>query len=117
MFVLYSIKDVIPVEPELLSASYREAVTLKLEAKYVGKVLKDEGVCITIYELEIIESVMPLGSESLDCVVEFSLVLLKPFAGEVMTGKVLRTSREGLFISLEFCEVFVPASSLAHPSS
>mmetsp|Transcript_9227 Transcript_9227/g.17532 ORF Transcript_9227/g.17532 Transcript_9227/m.17532 type:complete len:118 (-) Transcript_9227:2956-3309(-) len=117
MFVLYSIKDVIPVEPELLSASYREAVTLKIEAKYIGKVLKDEGVCIAIYELEIIESLMPLGSESLDCVVEFSLILLKPFVGEVISGKILRVSREGIFISLEFCEVFVPASNLAHPSS
>lgn len=51
MFVLYTLKDLVMLDPNLLNLNFREAVTMKLQEKYVGKVLKNEGYGVCIYEM------------------------------------------------------------------
>jgi DNA-directed RNA polymerase III subunit RPC8 len=49
--------------------------------------------------------------------VNLRLVLFKPFVGEILTGKILECSKEGIEIDLNFCSAFIPAAFLNESSS
>lgn len=115
MFVLYSLKDTIEVDSEKLGSSFKDAVTLKLEQKFIGKVLQNEGIGVAIYELNIYDS--KIKSDMILAHTQFSLILFQPFPGEVLTGRIVSSNHEGITVSLEFVEAFIPAACLAQPSS
>jgi DNA-directed RNA polymerase subunit E'/Rpb7 len=49
--------------------------------------------------------------------VRFRLVVFRPFVGEVINGKVTKSTPEGLSISLGFFDdIFIPAHSMQIPS-
>ena len=57
------------------------------------------------------------GESSPDLLVRFSLVLFRPFLGEVIVGRLARCDKTGIFVSLGFFEdIFIPAASLQKPS-
>lgn len=115
MFVIYHLKDTVEVDSELLGTSFKDAVILKLEQKYIGKVLQNEGIGVVLYELNIHEN--KIKSDMILAHTHFSLILFQPFPGEVLTGRILSSNHEGITVSLEFIEAFIPAACLAQPSS
>ncbi|KAF4323066.1 hypothetical protein BBO99_00003502 [Phytophthora kernoviae] len=54
MFVLTRISDVIPVAPELFDADYTQVLVEEIDRKYANKVISDVGLCITLYDFDII---------------------------------------------------------------
>lgn len=106
MFVLYKVRDKIDIPPEMLSQSARISITTILEKKYIKKVLKSEGICIAIYELVILETF--LIEDITQCHIEFTLILFKPFIGEVLNAVIKKCTKEGIIIDLTFFEAFIP---------
>ncbi|CAG9330836.1 unnamed protein product [Blepharisma stoltei] len=114
MFILYTLKVQTELEPELLGLNIREAITLKLEERFIGKVLKNEGVCVAIYSFEIEQTfVRELYLES-ELVAK--IVVFKPFIGEILTGKIKESNSEGITVSMVFIDALIPAAYLADPS-
>lgn len=114
MFILYTLKVQTELEPELLGLNLREAITVKLEDRFIGKVLKNEGVCVAIYSFEIEET--KVKEAYLESSVSLKILVFKPFIGEVLTGKIKECSAEGITVSLVFINAFIPAAYLADPS-
>lgn len=115
MFILYEVLTNVDIPAEFLSENFREAVTDKIESQYIGKIIKDEGVCIALYQLQIQET--EVKEEGLSCKCLGSFVVFKPFLGEVLTGKIKDCNHEGITVSLNFIDAFIPYSNLAEPSS
>jgi len=117
MFVLYSIKDQVCIPPSIDPACFLDEVALALERKYVGKVLPKEGLCICLYELQTHEVAVAICTADLQCLCEFTLVIFKPFPGEIITGTIASCSKEeGITLSLGFTEVQIPPRYLHHPT-
>ena len=75
------------------------------------------GLCITFYDFVSIEEpyVYP-GEGSAIQLVKFRMIVFRPFVGEILTGKLVGSNREGLKISLEFFEdILIPAALLQSP--
>lgn len=117
MFILYAIKDEVCISPSIDPDSFTDEVALALERKYVGKVLSKEGLCICLYELQTQEVEVATCTGDLQCNCEFTLVVFKPFPGEIVTGTIKSCSKEeGITVSLGFVEAHVPARNLHHPA-
>src|SRR5689334_16721774 len=114
MFILYTIKTQTELEPELLGLNIREAITYKLEERFIGKVLKNEGICVAVYSFDILETFV--RESYLESNVIVKIILFKPFIDEVLTGKIKECNTEGVTVSLVFINAFIPAAYLADPS-
>uniref|UniRef100_A0A7S0HIV8 RNA polymerase III subunit Rpc25 domain-containing protein n=1 Tax=Hanusia phi TaxID=3032 RepID=A0A7S0HIV8_9CRYP len=110
MFVLVKLKDAIPIPASELSKPRSLAVSNQVEKKYSNRVLLGTGLCVCLYEIEELGEGLIYPSDSAVHVrVTFSLVVFRPFIGEVLTGSIDRSTPEGLWISLGFFQdIFVP---------
>eukprot|EP00246_Nothoceros_aenigmaticus_P010384 TRINITY_DN26865_c0_g1_i1.p1 TRINITY_DN26865_c0_g1~~TRINITY_DN26865_c0_g1_i1.p1 ORF type:complete len:188 (-),score=33.61 TRINITY_DN26865_c0_g1_i1:262-825(-) len=118
MFVLSLLHDDLHIPPQHLSLPLHQAVWNLLHARYVDKVVKDLGLCVTLYDVQRIEGGYVLPSEGAPSFsVTFRLVMFRPFVGEVMTGKLKSCDESGLHLSLDFfSDIFVPDYYLQLPS-
>ena len=74
------------------------------------QVVKDLGLCVTLYEIVSIEggTVYP-GEGSARFRVVFRVVVFRPFTGEVLEGRLKKANSTGLHISIGFFEdIFIP---------
>ncbi|EKX47764.1 DNA-directed RNA polymerase III subunit RPC25 [Guillardia theta CCMP2712] len=110
MFVLVKMKDAVPIPASELSKPRSLAVSNQIEKKYSNRVLLGTGLCVCLYEIEELGEGLIYPSDSAVHVrVTFSLVVFRPFIGEVITGSIHRSTPEGLWISLGFFQdIFVP---------
>lgn len=115
MFLLYTINSKIDCEPEHTSQNFRESILSKIDEIYIGKVLKSEGVCISVYDMEIQETLIKEGI--FQAQVSMRIIIFKPFIGEVLTGKISSSTPEGIEVDLIFCSAFIPAAFLNETSS
>lgn len=115
MFLLYTISAKIDCEPERVSTNFRESILTKIDEIYSGKILKSEGVCITVYDMEILETLLKEGI--FQAQVSMRMIIFKPFTGEVLTGKISNSTPEGIEVDLIFCSAFIPAAFLNETSS
>ena len=75
------------------------------------------GLCITFYDFVSIGDpyIYPSEGSSIQ-IVKFRMVVFRPFAGEIMTGKLISSNREGLKISVDFFDdILIPAALLQAP--
>ena len=115
MFLLYAIQLKIDLEPEKVSSKYEESVLAKIDENFGGKVLKNEGVCVSVYDMQIKETVLKEGI--FQALVLVRMIVFKPFVGEVLTGKISDCTPEGIEVDLVFCSAFIPAAFLNETSS
>lgn len=89
----------------------------QIEIKYANRVLLHVGLCITFYDFISIGDPYLYPSEgSAIQIVRFRMVVFRPFVGEIITGKLVSSGREGLKISTEFFEdILIPAALLQAP--
>ena len=89
----------------------------QIEIKYSNKILLHVGLCITFYDFVSIGDpyIYPSEGSSIQ-IVKFRMVVFRPFAGEIMTGKLISSNREGLKISVDFFDdILIPAALLQAP--
>lgn len=105
--------------PQELGLPLEDAVWNLLHERYVDKVVKDLGLCVTIYDVQAIEGGYVLPSEGAPSfTVTFRLVMFRPFVGEVLTAKLKSCDKTGLWLSMDFfSDIFVPDYYLQQPSA
>jgi DNA-directed RNA polymerase III subunit RPC8 len=94
MFILVALEDNVRVQPADLSKKPVDAVTDVLQETFVNKVIHDVGLVVTIYDVQAIEGGYVYPNDG--CAfftVKFRLVVLRPFAGEVIVGKIVGSDK------------------------
>ena len=89
----------------------------QIEIKYANRVLIHVGLCVSFYDFISIGDPYLYPSEgSAIQIVRFRMIVFKPFVGEIITGKLVSSNREGLKISVEFFEdILIPSALLQAP--
>jgi len=119
MFVLTELQDTLRIPPQSLSIPLQDAVTQEIASLYFDKVLKDLGLCVTLYDIKNIDGgfVFP-GDGAPHFTVDFRLIMFRPFVGEVLLAKLKRCDKTGLYLSLGsfFEDIHIPEHLLRNPS-
>jgi DNA-directed RNA polymerase III subunit RPC8 len=126
MFVVAEAVDVIRIPPSLLgcagvssSATCLGAIHGEIDRIYPNRVLIDCGLVVSRYGKAryVSDGVCVAGDGGSHHRCHFSLVVFRPFVEEVITGRIYRSTPEGVYITLGFFEnIFVPAYWMLRPS-
>mmetsp|Transcript_41426 Transcript_41426/g.84697 ORF Transcript_41426/g.84697 Transcript_41426/m.84697 type:complete len:221 (+) Transcript_41426:290-952(+) len=110
MFTLVEMKDAIPVPASELDKPRPVAVGNQIEQKYCNRVLLDVGLCISLYELtEIGDGLIYQSDSAVHIRVRFTLLVFRPFIGEVLVGTIYKSTPHGLWLSVGFFnDIFIP---------
>ena len=65
--------------------------------------------------MQIIETLLKEGI--FQALVNMRMIVFKPFIGEILTGKIIDSTPEGIELDLIFCTAFIPAAFLNETSS
>ncbi|KAJ4345379.1 DNA-directed RNA polymerase III complex subunit Rpc25 [Didymosphaeria variabile] len=118
MFILTTIEDLIQIAPQDFSKESAQAIKDAINIKYANKVIHKVGLCITMWDmLKASEGLIGHGTGLVNVNVEFRMVVLRPFRGEILHGRIKSANEQGMVIDLDFTyEVFVPHANLFEPS-
>ncbi|CAN6441090.1 unnamed protein product [Victoria cruziana] len=118
MFFLNVLEHTLQLPPDRHGRPLDQAITGELEKLFVDKVIKDLGLCVSIYGLKSIDGGFILPGEGASTyTVVFGVVMFRPFVGEVIIGKIKSSDDTGLCLSLGFFEdIHVPNDALPQPS-
>jgi DNA-directed RNA polymerase III subunit RPC8 len=119
MFVVVSLVDIIRVPAQNLRLPTLKALQNEIDYKYPNRVLMDVGLVISRYGgiLKITNgSCVPGdGGSHHECL--FRLVVFRPFVEEVCVGTIVKSTGEGVQVSLGFFQnIFIPAYWMLRPS-
>jgi DNA-directed RNA polymerase III subunit RPC8 len=118
MFILSRLSDDVRVLPHDLSKRPLDAVTDVVCARYLDRIISDLGLVITLNDVEAMTGgyIYPNDGAAYFSVT-IRLVIFRPFPGEVLTGKLKSSSRDGVRVSLGFFEdVLIPEHAMQEPS-
>jgi DNA-directed RNA polymerase III subunit RPC8 len=115
MFLVFEIEAKVDCEPEKISSNFSESVMEIVEENFKGKVLKGQGVCVSVYDLDVRETLLKEGI--FQALARVRIIVFKPFVGEVLVGKICDCNPEGIEVDLVFCSAFIPAAFLNETSS
>eukprot|EP01119_Soliformovum_irregulare_P019531 TRINITY_DN6203_c0_g1_i2.p2 TRINITY_DN6203_c0_g1~~TRINITY_DN6203_c0_g1_i2.p2 ORF type:complete len:193 (+),score=11.69 TRINITY_DN6203_c0_g1_i2:3-581(+) len=117
MFVLVRLKDVLKINPENFNNEL-EGFQLEVRRKYVNRIIKDVGLGVALYDvLEFGEGYVYPGDGAAHYTVTFRLVVLRPFVGEILLGRIKSCDDYGIQVTLDFfSDVYVVADHMPEPS-
>ncbi|XP_054825349.1 uncharacterized protein LOC129322913 [Prosopis cineraria] len=118
MFYLSRIEHTLRLPPHLLSLPIQESIHKELEKLFLDKVIANLGLCISVYDIRSIEGgfIFP-GDGAATYTVLFTLIMFRPFVGEIITAKLLTSDADGLRLSLGFFDdIYVPVHHMPNPS-
>eukprot|EP00277_Geminigera_cryophila_P008295 CAMPEP_0179406168 /NCGR_PEP_ID=MMETSP0799-20121207/730_1 /TAXON_ID=46947 /ORGANISM="Geminigera cryophila, Strain CCMP2564" /LENGTH=216 /DNA_ID=CAMNT_0021177173 /DNA_START=152 /DNA_END=802 /DNA_ORIENTATION=+ len=96
-------KDAIPIPADQLDKPRAVAVSHQIEDKYCNRVLLEVGLCVCLHELtELGDGLIYQSDASVHVRAEFTLLVFRPFNGEVLVGTVHKSTEQGLWISIGF---------------
>uniref|UniRef100_A0A2P2L9E5 DNA-directed RNA polymerase subunit n=1 Tax=Rhizophora mucronata TaxID=61149 RepID=A0A2P2L9E5_RHIMU len=118
MFYLSLIEHKLRLPPHLLSLALEEAIKKELENIFLDKVITKLGLCVSIYDIRKIDGgFISSGDGASTYTVKFRIIVFRPFAGEVIAGKLKESHVDGLRLSLGFFDdIYIPAHLLPNPS-
>lgn len=103
MYILTRLKDTLKIEPTDFGKDTETALKHEINRKYTNKVLPNVGLCVAMFEIDdCSEGIILQGDGSIFYKVIFRMVVFKPFADEILLGKVSKSSRDGVKFSLNF---------------
>lgn len=120
MFILTTIVDTIRIPPHMLSSMPTlTALHCEIDMKYPNRVLYDVGLVIGRYgpvsKITNGSCVPGDGGCHHDCL--FQIIVFRPFVDEVCVGKIVKSTPEGIHVSLGFFQdIFIPAYWMLRPS-
>lgn len=119
MFVLTTVVDTIRIPPNMLSMPTMAAVHSEMDRRYPNRVLMDVGLVISRYGncLRIGDGICVNGDGGAhhECLVK--LVVFRPFVEEVCLGKIVKSTADGIQVSIGFFEdIFIPPYWMLRPS-
>lgn len=95
-----------------------QVIVEQIELKYLNKVILNAGLGVAFFDfIDIGDPYLYPGEGASVQLVKFRLVVFRPFVGEVLTGRVSSSNKDGLKISLDFFDdVVIPGAFLQSPS-
>lgn len=116
--MLSVLDEEIRVLPKDLCKTPLEAVTEVIEHRFLDKVVPNLGLIVTLYDVQSLEGGFVYPNDGAAFFkVRFRVVVFRPFVGEVITGTLIGSTKEGVRVSLDFFnDVIVPEHSLQDPS-
>lgn len=113
MFVLMKLKDTVRVIPQHLGSEESEVVRDLLMGKYCNRVISGQGLCVCVYDFNIIDNCLYHGDGGAHVRVEFRLVMFRPSPGEILVGRIQQCDASGLYVSLGFFgHILIPACNM-----
>ncbi len=124
MFLIYTIEDKILLKPDDLNMKkgtsdlyYEDIILIKLKEKYIGKVLLNHGIVVTIKKL-ILKSNLIVEMEGLiNAEYETDLIIFKPQIGDLLYGKIHSSDLYSVIVDCELIKVRVPVEQLMKPNT
>ncbi|UYV60571.1 POLR3H [Cordylochernes scorpioides] len=118
MFVLRKIKDIVKVPPWMFNMDIQEALTQVINKMMANKVILNVGLCIRVHDiLETGDANILPGDSYIHVETIFTMIVFRPYIGELIIGKIKSYSKKGIYITLNFFDdIFVPAEYLPEPS-
>jgi len=119
MFVLTTVVDTVRIPPPLFAQPTLVSVHSEMDKKYPNRVLMDVGLAICRYgdALEVGAGVCVAGDGGAHHEVVVRLVVFRPFVEEVCVGTIVKSTEEGIRVSLGFFDdIFIPAYWMLSPS-
>lgn len=98
MFFLSLLEHTIRIPPQMLDVPLLEAISGELQKLFVDKVIKDLGLCVSVYDIQALEGGFVFAGDGAPTyTVNFRLVMFRPFVGEVLVGKLKKSDKNGLY--------------------
>ena len=119
MFALVTVADTVRIPPALFAQPTLVSVHGEMDKKYPNHVIMDVGLVICRYgdALQIGDGVIAAGDGGAHHEVIARLVVFRPFVEEVCIGTIVKSTEEGVQVSLGFFDdIFVPAYWMLRPS-
>mmetsp|Transcript_24075 Transcript_24075/g.26720 ORF Transcript_24075/g.26720 Transcript_24075/m.26720 type:complete len:247 (+) Transcript_24075:82-822(+) len=116
-FILVTLKDIVRIPPSQFDTQL-EAIEYEINKKYMNTVSQGVGLFISMYDvLDITEGFVYPNDGGSHVRVRFRLITFRPFAGQILVGKAIGCSEEGIQISLNFFDnVYIQAGSMMQNS-
>jgi DNA-directed RNA polymerase III subunit RPC8 len=119
MFIVTTVVDTIRTPPAMLSIPSITAIHSEMDRRYPNRVLMDVGLVICRYGdcLKIGDGICVEGDGGAhhECLVK--LVIFRPFVDEVCTGRIKKSTPEGIQVSLGFFDdITIPPYWMLRPS-
>jgi DNA-directed RNA polymerase subunit E'/Rpb7 len=93
MFMLTNIEDSIRVDPAQLGMPTAVAVEEQIKALYFDKVIHQVGLVVSLYDIVSIQGGdVHNGDGGAWFTAQFNLVVLRPFEGEVVLGRIHKST-------------------------
>lgn len=120
MFILTTIVDTVRVPAHMLALPSLVALHKEIDLKYPNRVIMDVGLVICRYGecLKITNGTCVPGDGGCHHECLFRLVVFRPFVEEVCIGRIVKSTAEGIQVSLGefFQDIFIPAYWMLRPS-
>ncbi|XP_021827445.1 DNA-directed RNA polymerase III subunit RPC8-like isoform X2 [Prunus avium] len=102
MFYLSRIEHTLRLPPHLLSLRLEDAVRGELEKLFLDKVIANLGLCISVHSIQSIKDGFILPNDGHPTFrVEFTLIMFRPFVGEIIVAKLKESTANGLLLFAE----------------
>jgi len=112
MFLRVKIRDKIRILPDTFNRCLRRVVIEVLDAKYANRVIPDVGLCIATFRLDVLgDGKLFPGDGAAHVEVVATLLVFRPFEGELVEGQILSSDLKGVRVTLGFFDdVLIPPS-------
>ena len=99
MFQLVLMRDVITIPPHRLNWELTRNLRDQLAIKYSNRVIHNVGLVICLFDIiEMSDPVVLPGQPDVIITLEFRMVIFRPFIGEILNGKVFRSTPDGVYV-------------------
>ncbi|CDW77503.1 dna-directed rna polymerase iii subunit rpc8 isoform x1 [Stylonychia lemnae] len=115
MFELYVFLDEVILQPGELS-NFNLTLENKIKNKLVNKVIPNEGLCVALKSIKVLDKIVVQGEGTVQTKVELSAVLIRPQVDEVLNGKVTTQNEYGIAVDIANLSIFIPSENLMKPS-
>ena len=99
MFQLVLFRDVINIPPHRLDWELTRNLRDQLTIKYSNRVIHNVGLVICLFDIiKMSDPFILPGQPDVVLTLEFRMVIFRPFIGEVLSGKVLKSTEDGVYV-------------------
>ncbi|OAF67940.1 RNA polymerase III subunit C8 [Intoshia linei] len=103
MFVLETFKDEIEIKPYQFGSNLKQQIALIINKKFSNLVIYNVGLAMLLHDIINIEkNVIMTGSASCYCLVKFRLVIFRPAISEIITGRIYKSTKDGVYVTINF---------------